>query len=86
MIPSANARHLTLADEVVPAVSAGDFHVWAVETVDDGIELLTGCPAGVRAADGVFPEGSVDRGVEDRLRGTPTCSVTSRRRTARSAR
>ena len=58
-----------LADEVVAAVAAGDFHVWAVETVDDGIELLTGCPAGAHGADAVFPEGSVHRRVEDRLRG-----------------
>ena len=69
MIPRANVRHLMLADEVVAAVAAGDFHVWAVETVDEGIELLTGCPAGARGADGAFPEGSVHRRVEDRLRG-----------------
>jgi lon-related putative ATP-dependent protease len=69
MIPHANVRHLMLADEVVAAVAAGDFHVWAVETIDEGIELLTGCPAGARGADGVFDEGSVHRRVEDRLRG-----------------
>jgi predicted ATP-dependent protease len=69
MIPSANVRHLMLADEVVAAVAAGDFRVWPVETVDEGIELLTGCPAGARGADGAFPEGSVHRRVEDRLRG-----------------
>jgi hypothetical protein len=40
-----------------------------VETVDEGIELLTGCPAGARGADGEFPEDSVHRRVEDRLRG-----------------
>ena len=68
-IPRANVSHLMLADEVVAAVAAGDFHVWAVETVDEGIELLTGCPAGTRGADGMFPEGSVHRRVEDRLRG-----------------
>jgi predicted ATP-dependent protease len=68
-IPRVNVRHLMLADEVVAAVAAGDFHVWAVETVDEGIELLTGRPAGARGADGVFPEGSVHRRVEDRLRG-----------------
>jgi lon-related putative ATP-dependent protease len=68
-IPRANVRHLMLADEVVAAVAAGDFHVWAVETVDEGIELLTGCPAGARGADAAFPEGSVHRRVEDRLRG-----------------
>jgi lon-related putative ATP-dependent protease len=69
MIPAANVRHLMLADEVVAAVAAGDFHVWAVESVDEGIELLTGCPAGARGGDGVFAEGSVHRRVEDRLRG-----------------
>jgi lon-related putative ATP-dependent protease len=68
-IPRANVRHLMLADEVVAAVAAGDFHVWAVETIDEGLELLTGCPAGTRGADAVFPEGSVHRRVEDRLRG-----------------
>jgi lon-related putative ATP-dependent protease len=70
-IPRANVRHLMLGDEVVAAVAAGDFHVWAVEAVDEGIELLTGCPAGARGPDGVFPEGSVHRRVEDRLRGYP---------------
>jgi lon-related putative ATP-dependent protease len=69
LIPRANVRHLMLADEVVAAVAAGDFHVWAVETIDEGIELLTGCPAGARGADDVFPQGSVHRRVEDRLRG-----------------
>jgi lon-related putative ATP-dependent protease len=68
-IPRADVRHLMLADEVVAAVAAGEFHVWPVETVDEGIELLTGCPAGERGADGAFPEGSVHRRVEDRLRG-----------------
>jgi hypothetical protein len=58
-----------LADEVVAAVAAGEFHVWAVENVDEGIELLTGCPAGERGADDAFPEGSVHGRVEDRLRG-----------------
>lgn len=69
IIPAANARHLMLADEVVDAVVAGDFHVWAVRTIDEGIELLTGHPAGEREEDGSYPEGSVHRLVEDRLRG-----------------
>ena len=69
MIPSANVRHLMLSDEVVAAVADGSFHVWTVDTVDEGIEHLTGVPAGVRGDDGVFPEGSVHRRVEDRLRG-----------------
>jgi hypothetical protein len=41
-----------LRDDVVAAVRRGEFHVWAVSTVDEGIELLTGRPAGTRQADG----------------------------------
>jgi lon-related putative ATP-dependent protease len=66
-IPRANVQHLMLADEVVAAVGAGEFHVWAVEHVDEGIELLTGHPAGTRRGDDPYPEGSVHRRVEDRL-------------------
>jgi predicted ATP-dependent protease len=67
LIPRANVPHLMLADEVVAAVDAGEFHIWAVEHVDEGIELLTGHPAGARSADGAYPEGSVHRRVDDRL-------------------
>lgn len=67
-IPRANVPHLMLAHEVVAAIAAGEFHVWAVEHVDEGIELMTGHPAGARGADGAYPEGSVHRCVEDRLR------------------
>ncbi|HEY1296806.1 MAG TPA: AAA family ATPase [Chloroflexota bacterium] len=45
IIPASNARHLMLKPEVVDAVKAGLFHVWAVRTVDEGITLLTGVPA-----------------------------------------
>jgi len=45
IVPAANVRHLMLSDEVVAAVREGRFHVWAVSTVDEGIELLTGRPA-----------------------------------------
>ncbi|MGN6868569.1 MAG: Lon protease family protein, partial [Solirubrobacteraceae bacterium] len=67
-IPRANVPHLTLADDVVAAIAAGEFHVWAVEHVDEGIELLTGHPAGARAGDGAYPEGTVHQRVEDRLK------------------
>ena len=67
MIPRAKVQHLMLADEVVAAVATGDFHIWAVEHVDQGIELLTAHPAGARSADRAYPEGSVHRRVEDRL-------------------
>jgi lon-related putative ATP-dependent protease len=45
IVPAANVRHLMLSDEVVEAVRQGRFHVWAVASVDEGIELLTGRPA-----------------------------------------
>jgi len=67
LIPAANVKHLMLRREVVEAVAAGRFHVYAAETVDEGVELLTGVPAGERDAAGVYPEGTVNRRVEDRL-------------------
>jgi predicted ATP-dependent protease len=67
MIPSRNARNLMLRRDVTEAVRGGCFHVWAVDTVDQGIELLTGIPAGARV-DGRFPEGTVNCLVEEKLR------------------
>ena len=68
VIPRANVRHLMLRHDVVEAVREGRFHIYAVSTIDEGIEVLTGVPAGARGADGAFPEGTVNRRVEDRLR------------------
>jgi Lon-like ATP-dependent protease len=67
IIPRANLQHLMLRDEVVDDVAAGRFHIWAVPTIETGLELLTGLPAGARAADGEFPEATVHRRVEERL-------------------
>lgn len=68
IIPAANIQHLMLDDEVIEAVARGQFHIWAVETVDQGIEILTGVPAGERQPDGSYPEGTIHRRVVDRLR------------------
>jgi len=67
-IPAANVPHLMLSDEVVRAVDAGRFHVWALRTIDEGIELLTGVPAGERQEDGAYPPETVHRRAQDRLR------------------
>jgi len=67
LIPAANVRHLMLSDEVVEACREGRFRVIPVSTVDEGLEVLTGLPAGVRDATGSFPEGSVNARVEARL-------------------
>jgi predicted ATP-dependent protease len=68
MAPTANVKNLMLKEEVVEAVRAGRFHVWRVSHIDEGIELLMDRVAGERAADGTFPEGTVHRLVQDRLR------------------
>ncbi len=67
VIPETNVRHLMLSREVLDAVAAGRFHVWSARSIDEGIELLCGIPAGGRGEDGRFPEGSVHARVEERL-------------------
>ncbi|HEY5975689.1 MAG TPA: ATP-binding protein, partial [Geobacteraceae bacterium] len=67
MIPKVNERHLMLKDEVVEAVRSGQFHIWSVATIDEGIEILTGVPAGEQQADG-WPEGTINGLVDRRLR------------------
>jgi len=53
---------------VVEAVRDGKFHIWSVETIDQGIEILTGIPAGEKQPDGAYPEGTINRMVDARLR------------------
>jgi predicted ATP-dependent protease len=67
LVPAANVQHLMLKEEVVEACAAGKFHIYSVATIDQGIEILTGMPAGERGLDGNFPDGTVNRKVEDRL-------------------
>lgn len=67
MIPKSNAANLMLREDVVDEVRAGRFHIWPVATIDEGIEVLTGVPAGVRGEDGKFPDGTVGSLVEKRL-------------------
>jgi lon-related putative ATP-dependent protease len=69
LIPASNVKHLMLRADVVEAAEKGLFHVWPIATVDGAVELLTGVPAGERDADGRYPEGSVNRRVDDRLAG-----------------
>ena len=69
LIPASNAKHLMLGNDVVEAVAAGRFHVYTVETIDQGIELLTGRAAGSQGSDGRYPDGSINQLVEQRLAG-----------------
>jgi len=69
LVPIANVKHLMLRHDVVEAVAAGQFHIYPVEHINQGIELLTGMVAGERDEDGNYPEGSVNYLVEERLVG-----------------
>ena len=58
-MPIQNVKNLHLPDEVVQSVKDGKFHIYAVSTIDDGIEILTGVPAGKRNKDGKYPAGTI---------------------------
>ena len=67
LIPASNVAHLMLRRDVVQAVADGQFHICPVETIDQGIELLTGIPAGDLGETGDYPEGSINARVKTRL-------------------
>ena len=67
IIPAVNVVDLMLHADVVTAVSNNQFHIWAVQHIDEGLELLTGIPAGVRDADGSFPPNTVHHAAQERL-------------------
>jgi lon-related putative ATP-dependent protease len=69
IIPASNARHLMLRRDVVEAVEQGAFQVHTVGHVDEALPLLTGLRIGERAADGSYPEGSLNARVAQRLQG-----------------
>ena len=67
VIPKKNLPDLMLEPEVVESVRRGEFHIYAIDTVDEGLELLTGLPAGKRNRQGAYPAGSVHFRVQQRL-------------------
>ena len=80
MIPKDNVRDLVLRRDVIDAVEAGEFHIYAVSTIDEGIEVLTGVEAGELGDDGDYPEGAVHSLVERRLREMSRSARRERRR------
>ena len=68
IIPESNIQNLMLKQEVVDAVKAGKFHIYPVKTIEEGVELLTGIPAGKRLPNGGYEENSIYGRVDKRLR------------------
>lgn len=68
MIPIQNVMNLNLSDEVVEAVKNKKFHIYAVSTIEEGIEILTGVPAGKKDKNGNFPAGTVNNLVYEKLK------------------
>ena len=68
IIPHQNVRNLHLSDEVIEAVKKGKFHIYAVKTIDEGIEILTGVPAGKKDKNGKFPLGTINYLAQEKLR------------------
>jgi lon-related putative ATP-dependent protease len=67
LIPRTNVKHLMLRKDVVDAVAQGKFHVYAVDSIDEGIEILTGVAAGERDDKGEYPPESINYSVEQKL-------------------
>ncbi len=68
IIPYQNIDNLMLSDEVIEAVKEGKFHIYPIKNVDEGIELLTGIPAGKERKNGSYPKGSVNYLVNEKLK------------------
>jgi len=68
LLPEKNVRNLMLRSEVVRAVEEGQFRIYAVSTIDQGVSILTGAEAGERGPDGRYPDDSVNARVAERLR------------------
>lgn len=60
MIPKQNIHNLNLSIEIVDAVKSGLFHIYAISTIEEGIEILTGVPAGKKDENGNFPAGTIN--------------------------
>jgi predicted ATP-dependent protease len=68
LIPESNVQNLMLKEEVVEAVQAGKFHIYPVNTIDEGIEILTGVKAGKKFPDGTFEKDTINYKVNEQLK------------------
>ena len=67
IIPVQNVANLNLSDEIIEDVKKGNFHVYAISSIDEGIEILTGVPAGKKDSNGKFPAGTINYLVQEKL-------------------
>lgn len=68
MIPIQNVKNLHLSDQIVESVKKKEFHIYAIDSIEDGIEILTGVPAGRKDKNGNFPAGTVNFHVYEKLK------------------
>lgn len=67
LMPAKNLKHLVLRKDVVAAVKKGQFHIWAINNVEEGIRILTGFEAGQIQKDGTYPKGTINYKVNQKL-------------------
>lgn len=68
IIPIQNIKNLSLSDEIINAVKNKKFHIYAISTIEEGIEILTGVPAGKKDINGKFPAGSINYLAHEKLK------------------
>ncbi len=78
MIPEQNVKNLQLSDEVIEAVRNKLFHIYSISTIEEGIEILTGVPAGKKDKDGNFPAGTINYLVSEKLKNYAKISENSK--------
>jgi len=74
VIPRKNVKDLMLKTEVVDSVKKGRFHLYPIDTIEDGVEILMGVKAGRRRKDGAYPKGSLFWLVDERLKKLAECA------------
>ena len=67
LIPQANVKNLMLRDDVVEAVKNGDFHIYPVSHIQEGMSILTGEEMGELQDDGTYPDGTLNARIQIRL-------------------
>ncbi len=83
IIPSRNIKHLMLKDEVIEAVSKGKFTIYAIDRVEEGLEILTNMKVGTLSQDGSYDDGSLYRLIQQRLEAF--CKVIDKKEDTKTA-